>query len=49
VRHKKLERNSYLKGGTKKWRKTHNSGEAQKSEEKLIPEVRHKKKKKTHT
>jgi hypothetical protein len=31
------------------WRKTHTSSETQKSEEKLISEVRHKKTEKTHT
>jgi hypothetical protein len=49
VKHKKVENSSNLKFGTKKWRKTHASSEAQKSGEKLIPQVRHKKVKKTHT
>jgi hypothetical protein len=47
VRHKKVKKNSYLKLGTKKRRKTHISSEAQKSGEKLIPQMGHEKWRKT--
>jgi hypothetical protein len=43
VRHKKVEKNTYFKQGTKKWKKTHTSSKAQQSGEKLIPQVTHKK------
>jgi hypothetical protein len=39
-----VEKNSYLKCGSKKWRKTHTSSEAQKSGKKLTPQVRHRRK-----
>jgi hypothetical protein len=42
-RHKKVEKNSYLKCETKKWRTIHTLSEAQKSEEKIKPQVWHKK------
>jgi hypothetical protein len=43
LRQKKEEKNKYLKLGTKMWKKTHTSSEAQKSEKKLIPQVKQKK------